>query len=128
MRHRPDRPCLPGRQADPTQAGVQGDQLRIHEDTPAEPTSLRTYEAPATAYTPAEAETRKFQRSLGNAGTSLKILKTPAFKKKKKNQQRAKDISILLHLYFAKEAIKRPLKAIAPSAPRAVIYLLETLL
>ena len=76
MRHRPDRPCLPGRQAAPTQAGVQ---LQIHEDTPAEPMSLRAYEASATAYAPAEAETKEFQRGLGNAGTSLKIPKPSAF-------------------------------------------------
>ena len=74
VRHRPDRPYLPGRQADPTQAGVQRDQLQYMK-TPL--LNLRAYEAPA--YTPAEAEAREFQRGLGNAETSLKILKPSAF-------------------------------------------------
>ena len=74
MRHRPDRPYLPGRQADPTQAGVQRDQLQYMK-TPL--LNLRAYEAPA--YTPAEAEAREFQRGLGDAETSLKILKPSAF-------------------------------------------------
>ena len=39
--------------------------------------NLRAYEAPA--YTPAEAEAREFQRGLGDAETSLKILKPSAF-------------------------------------------------
>ena len=74
VRHRPDRPYLPGRQADPTQAGVQRDQLQYMK-TPL--LNLRAYEAPA--YTPAEAEAREFQRGLGDAETSLKILKPSAF-------------------------------------------------
>ena len=120
MRHRPDRPCLPGRQADPTQAGVQRDQLQYMK-TPL--LNLRAYEAPA--YTPAEAEAREFQRGLGDAETSLKILKPSAFQNMAhvgsfnqssilnpqflENTAESKRYLYLLLLYFAKIAIEKPL-------------------